>query len=92
MRLITLARIRKNVDAKTALLIYKQTILPILDYMCIVVNASTQSKIKKLQALQNRAICTIEKRTGDISTEDINDLHVKLNLAVLTDRRKRFFA
>ena len=40
-RLITLARIRKNVDAYTALLIYKQTIMPILDYMCILVNSSS---------------------------------------------------
>ena len=90
LRLITLARIRKTVDVKTALLIYKQTILPILDYMCIVVNASTQAKIKKLQPLQNRAIRTVEKRTGYISTEAMNDLHVKLKLALLTDRRKRF--
>ena len=89
-RLITLARVRKNVDAKTALLIYKQTILPILDYMCIVVDASTQSKIKKLQPLQNRAIRTIEKLTGYISTQDMNALHVKLNLEMLNDRRKRF--
>ena len=34
-RLITLARIRKLVDDKTCLLIYKQTILPIIDYVSI---------------------------------------------------------
>ena len=58
--------------------------------MCIVVDASTQSKIKKLQPLQNRAIRTIEKLTGCISTQDMNVLHVKLNLEMLNDRRKRF--
>ena len=31
-RLVTLARIHKLVDVRTCLLIYKQTILPILDY------------------------------------------------------------
>ena len=54
-RLITLARIRKVIDAHTASMIYKQTILPISDYMCFLVNSSTQCKIKKLQPLQNRA-------------------------------------
>ena len=32
-RLITLARLRKLLDIKTTLLIYKQTIRPILDYL-----------------------------------------------------------
>ena len=89
-RLITLARIRKNVDENTALLIFKQTILPILDYMCIVTNSSTQGKIKKLQPLQNRAVRTIEKLTGYVSTQRMNELHAKLNLEMLNDRRKRF--
>ena len=89
-RLITFARIRKNVDVKTALLMYKQTILPILDYLCIVVNSSTQVKIKKLQPLQNRAVRIIEKLVSHISTQHMNDLHVRLKLELLKDRRKRF--
>ena len=44
-RLITLARIRKLLDVKTSVLIYKQTILPIFDYVSILVNSSTQRKI-----------------------------------------------
>ena len=47
-RLIILARIYNNLDKKTDFLIYKQTFLPILDYMCIVVNSCTQAKIKKI--------------------------------------------
>ena len=89
-RLITLARIRKNLDTKTALLIYKQTILPILDYMCIVVNSCTQAKIKILQPLQNRAVKIVEKRTGYISTDDMKNLHVKLKPVMLEERRKMF--
>ena len=88
VRLITLARIRKLLDVGTSLLIYKQTILPILDYVSILVNSSMQRKIVKLQPLQNRAIKIIEKCTGYISTEDVNKLHVKLKL--LQDRRKMF--
>ena len=44
-RLITLARIRKLIDAHTCLLIYKQTILPILDYVSVLANSSTHRKI-----------------------------------------------
>ena len=33
-RLVTLARLRKTLDLYTTLTIYKQTILPILDYCC----------------------------------------------------------
>ena len=40
-RLITLARVRKLLDLKTSLLIYKQTILPILDYVSILINSSS---------------------------------------------------
>ena len=89
-RLITFARIRKFVDSHTSLLIYKQTILPILDYMSIVVNSSTKCMIKKLQPLQNRAIRIIEKRNGYISTVDMNALHLKLNLKQLHERRYIF--
>ena len=81
-RLITLARIRKYVDSRTALLIYEQTILPILDYVCILVDSSTQNRIKKLKPLQNRAVRLVEKMTGYISTEDMEALHVKLNLRI----------
>ena len=89
-RLITLARIRKLLDVKTSLLIYKQTILPILDYVCILVNSSTQRKISKLQPLQNKAVKIIEKCMGYVSTADKKNLHSKLNLKMLQERRKMF--
>ena len=43
-----------------------------------------------MQPLQNRAIRIIEKRTGYISTEDMDELHVKNRLKKLCDRRKMF--
>ena len=89
-RLITLSRERKLLDTKISLLIYKQTILPILDYLCILVNSSTQRRISKLQPLQNKAIRIIETCTGYISTMDIDKLHVKLNLKLLRVRRNIF--
>ena len=75
-RLITFARIRKLLDVQTGLLIYKQTILPILDYVCILVNSSTQRKISKLQPLQNKAVKIIEKCTEYVSTADMKNLRI----------------
>ena len=72
------------------IVVYKQTILPILDYMCILVNSSTQRKIRKLQPLQNRAIRIVEKRTGYISSVEMENLHRKVRLKKLCDRRKLF--
>ena len=87
-RLVTLARIRKLLDAKTCLLI--QTILPILDYVSVLVNSSTQRRISKLQPLQNRAVRIVKKLTGYISTTEMKKLHKDLNLKWLDDRRKMF--
>ena len=54
------------------------------------VNSSTQRKIAKLQPLQNRAIRTVKKLTGYISSEDMMELHRKLHLKMLNNRRKMF--
>ena len=75
---------------KTTLLIYKQTILPILDYLCFLVESSTQKKIKKLQPIQNRAVRIVKRLNGYISTEKMEKLHVELHLKLLSERRKMF--
>ena len=77
-------------DEFTCLLIYKQTILPILDYISILVNLSTQRKIAKLQPLQNRAVRTIKRLNGYVSTDDMMEYHSKLHLKMLSIRRKMF--
>ena len=89
-RLITLARIRKLINDETALIIYKQTILPILDYVSILVNSSTQKKIDKLQPLQNRAVRIIAKLGRRVSTDDMKKHHKRLKLRMLSERRKMF--
>ena len=89
-RLITLSRLRRLLDLKTCLLIYKQTILPILDYLSFLVYSSTQRKISKLQPVQNRAIRIVRKKSGYISTADMEVLHKELKLKLLVERRKLF--
>ena len=89
-RLLSFDRIRNMMDVSTSELIYKQTILPIIDYLSIIVNSSTKRKIKKLQPLQNRAIRIILNLKGYISTEEMNGLHGRVRLEMLENRRKRF--
>ena len=91
-RLITLAKIRKLMDVQTSLLIYKQTILPILDYVSVLVNSSIQRQISNLQPLQNKAVQIIKKITGYISTADMKSMHKDLNLKWLDNRQKFFYA
>ena len=85
-----MARIRKLLDVTTSVLIYKQTMLPILDYVSILVNSSTQRKITKLQPIQNKALKIIEKCTGYVSRADMKKIHEKHKLKILQDRRKLF--
>ena len=56
--------------------------------MSILVNSSTQRKIAKLQPLQNKAVKIIEKIYGYVSTIDMRNVHDKLKLKMLKDRRK----
>ena len=44
----------------------------------------------KLQPLQNRAIHIVEKRYGYVNSAEMKELHTKLNLKMLRDRRKMF--
>ena len=71
------------------MLTYKQAILPILDYVSMLVNSSTQRMISKLQPLQNRAVHITKKVTGYVNTGDMRDTHKDLNLKWLDYRRKK---
>ena len=89
-KLISLARLRKYMDMHTSLLIYKQMILPLLDYMCIIVESATSRVIKKLQPLQNRAVKIVLGINRYVSTEEMKDMHDQLSLVSLAERRKLF--
>ena len=89
-RLITFARIRKYIDQNVSLLLYRQTIMPLIDFGCILFESSTKKKLSKLQPLQNRAIKLISDRNGYVSTEEMDILHKHYSLKKLCDRRKMF--
>ena len=83
-------KIWKILVEKTTLLIYKQTILPILDYLCILVESSTQRKIARLQPVQNQAARIVKRLNDYISTNEMEKLHKQLRLKYYPKRRKRF--
>ena len=53
-KIFTLSKIRKYVDNRTALLIYKQAILPLFEYAGFVLESCRIGQRKELQKLQNK--------------------------------------
>ena len=49
-------KIRKFLDFETRLLVYKQTVLPLTEYVSFVMCLNTNREVDKLQKLQNRAL------------------------------------
>ena len=87
-KLISLARLRKYMDLRTSVLLYKQMILLLLDFMCIITESTTSRVIKKLQPLRNQAVKTILGINRYVSTDEMRDLHVQLFLTKLAERMK----
>ena len=85
--LFKLRKIRKYITPKCAVLIYKQTILPLLDYAGFLLNSCNISDRDDLQVLQNDClrICYNVYRRDHIL---ISTLHREANLLILDQRRK----
>ena len=49
-------KIRKYLNTETSLLVYKQTVLPLTEYVCFVMSLKSKHEFEKLQRLQNRAL------------------------------------
>ena len=84
IKLKTFNQIRKFMTKTTAILIYKTTILPIIEYNDIIYELLVENSQAKLQRLQNRALRTVfwgEK----LST---NEMHERANVTFLKNRRE----
>ena len=80
-----LKKLRKFQTQKAALLIYKNMILPILEYGDIYMASATKENRKKLQTLQNKALkCALNKE----KLYGTREVHAKANIAKLVVRRK----
>ena len=82
-----LGKLRYFVDKNTALLIYKQTVLPYFDYGGFLLLACNRGQKKDLQTLQNNAlrIC-LRYRLADRISE--RNLHIESNIQILEQRQK----
>ena len=85
--LFKLRKIRKFINQESAVIIYKQTILPLLDYSGFLLNSCNVSDRGDLQILQNDALrtCYNVKRRDRMS---IRQMHYDANLLSLDQRRK----
>ena len=74
-RIIQLIRLRKYVTEEIAVTIYKQMIIPLLDYADFLVESASKTKIEKLEKIQEKALICIS-----------NVCHGKINVAQLCIR------
>ena len=81
-----LNKLRFYINENTSLAIYKQTILPILDYTGFILISCNKSDLHDLQVIQNDALrtCYNIKRRDKLS---ISSMHKRANLLSLEQRR-----
>ena len=79
-------KIKKFLDIPTRVLVYKQTVLPLTEYVSFVICLNNRNDVDKLQKLQNRALrmCYNIQNPRDIT---ISRLHNMANVDMLCKRR-----
>ena len=88
VKMFTFSKIRKFIDKSTANIIYKQTILPILDYGGFLLDSCTQKLRDDLQKLQNKALRIIHGFKL-VNAPGIENLHNMSNIISLRQRREK---
>ena len=87
-KIFVLSKIRKHVDNRTALLIYKQAVLPLLEYAGFVLASCTVRQRSDLQILQNNAL-RLSKRYYLRDHVQIVNLHTECHVLGLEQRRRK---
>ena len=82
-KLISFQKIRAYISESTAVMLYKATILPVLDYNDIVYYLLNKQQLAKLQKLQNRALRLVYN--GRVMS--VADMHAEAKVDYLEDRR-----
>ena len=59
-KLFIFRKIRRFISQKNAILVYKQMILPLLEYCSILFNSGKKLKLDKVDKMQSKCICIIE--------------------------------
>ena len=84
LKLNSLRRIRRSVSERSAITIYKATILPIFDYNDIIYHLLTKQQLTKLQRMQNRALRLVFMGR----TLSVADMHELAKVEYLEQRRE----
>ena len=87
-KIFTLSKIRRYVDNRTSLLIYKQAILPLFEYVGFVLTACNIRQRKELEKLQNNAL-RLCKRYYLLDMVIIDLLHNECRIRRLEQRRRK---
>ena len=59
-KLYIFRKIRRFISEQTAIIVYKQTILPLLEYCNVLFNSGKKSKLDKIDRVQSKCIRIIE--------------------------------
>ena len=81
------SKIRKYITRYAAIMIYKQTILPYMDYCSFVMDSACQYSLSKLDKIQKRSARLIEYRPRKDREEDVNTLLRAYRIQPIRDRR-----
>ena len=87
-KIFVMSKIRKYVDNRSALLIYKQAVLPIVEYAGFVLISCIVGQRRDLQTLQNNAL-RLCKRYYLLDRVPIDLLHEECTIIVLEQRRRK---
>ena len=87
LKIYQFGKIRKYVDRSTRILIYKQTILPLVEYVSFMLYLNTTRDVEKLQKLQNRCLrlCLDIVNPRDVSIEHLHRLSKVNTLEIRRD-------
>ena len=76
VRIYQLGKLRKFITSKIASTIYKQTILPLIEYADLIIDSGPLDKVSRLQKLQDKAIHLIDDgRHGLLDIEVVSNLY-----------------
>ena len=85
-KIFQFGKIRKYINIDTRILVYKQTILPLVEYVSYILCLNTKQDVDKLQKLQNRCLrmCLDIANPRDMS---VSMLHGSARVSMLDIRR-----
>ena len=85
----TLTRGHPSLDVMAAIMIYKQTILPYMDYSSFLIDSACQYSLSKLDKIQKRCIRLIEYSKKDQREKDLGILLKNYKIEPIRERRKK---